>query len=427
MSEDKKELRIYGMKPVYFVGTFVIMMAGSAMGILPQGVLFVLFTSILLGEALSFVGDRIPIFNTYFGGGVVLALFGASALNYFGVLPASLVETLGSHVVNGGGYFDFFIVPLICGSILGMNRKILINAGLKYVVPIITGVAISFVCTGTVGMLLGYGFKEAVLFIAMPIMGGGVGAGAMPMATMYANANLGEYETIFSALTVAVTLGNAIAVVMSSILRGVGEKCPSLTGNGVLAKGFDEVEANKQSDGKISLSNLGPGIVISATLYTVSIMLSQIIPIHEYAILVFLAIIIKVANLCNEEVEQQVNTFYTTMSKVFILSLIAAAGIGIFDFEAILASFTNPVFVTLTITTIVTAALGAGLGGLLVKFYFVESAITAGMCMANMGGTGDIAVLAASKRLDLMPFAAISSRIGGALMLIIGGLLSSMW
>ncbi|MGT0148953.1 2-hydroxycarboxylate transporter family protein [Vibrio metschnikovii] len=56
--------------------------------------------------------------------------------------------------------------------------------------------------------------------------------------------------------------------------------------------------------------------------------------------------------------------------------------------------------------------------GRLIGFNLIEAAITAGLCMANMGGTGDVAVLAASKRMELMPFAQISSRIGGALMLI---------
>jgi Na+/citrate or Na+/malate symporter len=92
------------------------------------------------------------------------------------------------------------------------------------------------------------------------------------------------------------------------------------------------------------------------------------------------------------------------------------------DLAVVKESFTVTYFVIVLIT-ILGALIGTAFAGRLVKFYPVESMVTAGLCMSNMGGTGDVATLGAANRMELMPFAQISSRIGGAIIIVIASIL----
>ncbi|MGQ0418938.1 2-hydroxycarboxylate transporter family protein, partial [Bacillus sp. HC-Mk] len=62
----------------------------------------------------------------------------------------------------------------------------------------------------------------------------------------------------------------------------------------------------------------------------------------------------------------------------------------------------------------------------LMQMYPVESAIVTG-CHSGLGGTGDVAILSASNRMELMPFAQISTRLGGAAMVVTATILLKMF
>ncbi len=102
-------------------------------------------------------------------------------------------------------------------------------------------------------------------------------------------------------------------------------------------------------------------------------------------------------------------------------ALLIGIGVTYTDLGAVINAFSFETFI-LVLAVVLGSIVGAGIGGKLVGFHFIESALAAGLCMANMGGTGDVAVLSAARRFELMPFAQISSRLGGALVLIIVGL-----
>ena len=99
-------------------------------------------------------------------------------------------------------------------------------------------------------------------------------------------------------------------------------------------------------------------------------------------------------------------------SKLIWIQMVGC-GITLIDFNEMLGVLSVGNLV-ITILIVLGAVLGTALFGLFVGFYPVECAITAGLCMANMGGAGDLAVLGAAKRMNLMSYAQISSQIGRA-------------
>ena len=65
------------------------------------------------------------------------------------------------------------------------------------------------------------------------------------------------------------------------------------------------------------------------------------------------------------------------------------------------------------VATVATLMATGGLVGRMLNMYPIETAII-NACHSGQGGTGDVAILTAANRMQLMPFAQIATRIGGA-------------
>jgi Na+/citrate or Na+/malate symporter len=321
--------------------------------------------------------------------------------------------------MKGGGFLSFYIAALICGSILGMDSKLLIKAGARYAAPLIAAVAVSVGLAAVAGGIIGYGWKEAITNIAMPIMGGGMGAGAVPMSQIYSNFLGRDAEYFISVLVPALALGNVFAIVAAGLLDRLGKSRPEWTGNGQIMSGF---EYEEKKDGKFDIVKMGAGLFTATTFFIVGLILAKFIPIHAYALMIISVAICKIFNLVPGYVQEGCHQWYRFIAKNFTLALLIGVGVVYTDLKTVIEAVTIQ-YVIIDAVVVIGAVLGAGIAGRFVGFYPIESAITAGLCMANMGGTGDVAVLSASNRMELMPFGQISSRLGGALMLIIAGII----
>lgn len=420
-SAQKPTVTLYGLPWPIFAVVTAVLLAAVFLDVLPAGLIGSLMVMLVLGEILGFVGDRLPIIRSYFGGGVIVAIFGAAAIVYFDLLPEPVISDI-STFMKEGEFLTFYIVALIAGSILGMDSKALVKIGMRYFVPIIGATVGAILLAIVVGALFGFTVQDAVLVIALPIMGGGMGAGAIPMSQVYEQL-LGQPASYYISLLVpALALGNVFSIILGSVLAKLADVYPKLSGQGQIMQGVSIQEKTQ----KLDLGKMGIGLMIAAAFYLAGEVLGVFVPLHPYALMIILVAVAKISNLLPALVTDSSAQWLSFVAKNLTLAQLFGIGIAFTDLETVLNAL-SVTYVAIVLAVVVGAALGAGLVGKLVGFYPIESAITAGLCMANMGGTGDVAVLSAAKRMNLMPFAQISSRLGGAFILLLSGLLVTVF
>ena len=415
--EKLLEVKIMGVSiPVYLILAAIVLFAAQT-EILPANMVGALAIMMVLGSVFNLLGSKIPIIRSYLGGGAVFCIFASSALASFGVLPTSVVENC-KDFMNNVGFLDFYISALITGSILGMDRTLLKKAAVRFLPVSFISMACAMLMGGVAGMITGRGFNESILYIAMPMMSGGMGAGVTPLSQIYANATGMEQAGIISQMIPASAIGNVLAIISAALIAKIGTKFPALNGNGKLMDIPEDKDKKVKTETKMDLSIMGTGLLFSCGFFTVGTLISHVFPnIHAYAFMIIIVVIFKLLGIIPDKYEYMAVQWGQFVMKNFTHALLAGIGVALLDMKVLGASLT-PQFMIICITIIVTVAIVSSLLGKLFGFYPVEASITAGLCTNSMGGTGNIAVLSAADRMELIPFAQMATRLGGAMVLI---------
>ncbi|MFD1848881.1 2-hydroxycarboxylate transporter family protein [Oceanobacillus bengalensis] len=420
---SKSKFQIAGIQGPIYLAILVVLLIGIYMEILPVNFASGLIVTMAFGLFLMWVGDQIPVFNT-FGGGPILCILIPALFLYWGILPES-VGALTDTFYNDIGFSDFAVTGIIVGSILSMDRKMLMKIGVRFFVPLLGAIVSALVIGGLVGQLIGFGFRETIFFVVGPIMGGGMAAGAVPMAEIFSSAGGGDAGAILAQIAPAVMVGNMVCILVAGALNGLGKRKnrpKKFSGDGEMLRtnGQNVNMKSNQSSYPFTVNSLIIGIIVATTIFVFGKVLAELIPqFHSYVWIILGAAALKIFNVLPSYIEKAAEDWYDLITKAWVPAILVAISAGMIDFTSVIEIVTNPSYISLTVLTVIVATLAAGFFGLLVGFYFVESSIAAGLGMADMGGSGDVAVLSAAGRMNLMPFLQISSRIGGAIMLVI--------
>lgn len=422
-------IQFYGMPlPIYLFFALIVLICAYC-NIIPNqmiGAIAVLFAfGILVGE----VGERLPLWNKFLGGGAMLCFLVGGLLKYFDLLP-ECVTNVSDGWINGYSFLNVFITFLVVGSLLGIDRDVLIKSGSLYIPTLLCSLLGACVFGAVAGLIFGNDPLYLITSYVLPIMGGGAGAGAVPMAQVYSDATGQDPASYLSFCMAILGLGNIIAILMAVVMDLVGRAVPKWTGHGELLRDKSKsLETKEKEAPAITVDDIAAAIFICAGFFMLGQLVSKkILPtvfgvaIPNFAYMIIFAALANIFNLIPANLREACRRCQHFCGNKLVWIQMAGMGISAIDFHTMLsvASWQNIVIVLMIVLG---CCVGSALFGWVVGFYPVESAITAGLCMANMGGAGDLAVLGAAKRMDLMVYAQISSRIGGAIVLLIASIL----
>lgn len=412
-------LTVAGLSLPLYLFVLSLVVACMYLDCVPAGMVGGFFVLMVIGEGLNTIGNTVPVIRTYLGGSVVCTL-GAAMLQAAGVIPES-THALLYEFVNETDFLVFYIAALITGSLFNIDRRLLLQATVKLLPTSLLALAVGVSLSGILGMMMGDSFLEGVLYLGIPMTSGGMTAGAVPLSAMYSSALGADAGLILTRIAPATVLGNCVAIILGALANRLGEKKPQLTGNGRLVNDGHEVAPRPPM--KPTFALLGTGLVISLAFYSLGAILHRLIPVvPAYAWMIIAVVLVKGTGIMSEELEDAAREWGYFSIHAWTASALTGIGMTLIDLKTILHTITP--FYLLSVVLIVTAiTLTASLVGIRMGFYPLESAIAAGMCTTNMGGSGNVAVLSSARRMELLPFAQIVTRSCGALMLTLGGIL----
>ncbi|MCD9496587.1 citrate/sodium symporter CitS [Photobacterium carnosum] len=420
------DLKIFGIPLSLFSVLTVIILIAHVTDSLPNNIVGGFSFMFVIGAIFGEIGKRLPIFNKYIGGAPVMIFLVAAWFIQQGMLTQNEIDTV-TYFMKKTDFLDLFIAVLITGSILAVNRKLLLKSLVGYVPTILAAVVGASILGIISGVIFGIPADRIMMLYVLPIMGGGNGAGAIPLSEIYESVTGGSKEQYYSAAIAILTIANIVAIIVAATLDTIGKKFPALTGNGdLLRKASLDVEEAKKTE--ITSRDIAIGLMLAACVYTISYALSKkILPgfgdvkIHTFAYMVIIVAILNATGICPQEIKEGAKRLGTFFTKHLLWVLMVGVGIAYTDLNVIISALTLT-NVIIAAMIVIGAVFGSAIAGWIMGFYPIEASITAGLCMANRGGSGDLEVLAASNRMNLISYAQISSRLGGGIVLVIASI-----
>ena len=365
MQQERKEISgkantIAGFSIPLYLGILALVVVCMYMDCLPAGLVGGMIALMVLGEGLNFLGNRTPVVKTYLGGSVICIL-GAAVIQALGLIPEQTHEIL-DNFVNKEGFLVFYISALITGSLFNIDRGLLIRATVKLLPTAVISLAVGVILSGLLGMVMGDSFLEGILYIGIPMTSGGMTAGAVPLSAMYSSVLGTDAGQLLTRIAPATVLGNCVAIIFGGLANNIGERKPSLTGNGCLVN--DGHEVKKQPPMKPTFALLCTGLIISIAFYELGALCHHFISIvPTYAWMIVAVVIVKGTGILSEHLEDAAREWGQFAIHSWTAAALTGIGATLIDLKTILHT-TTPFYLLSVVLIVGAITLTAGLIGM---------------------------------------------------------------
>ncbi|MGV3082204.1 2-hydroxycarboxylate transporter family protein [Streptococcus dysgalactiae] len=402
--------------PVYLVLATLILITGWLQQ-LPVNMLGGFAVILTLGWLLGTIGATIPGLK-HFGGPAILSLLVPSILVFFNLLNPNVLEATNV-LMKQANFLYFYIACLVCGSILGMNRKILIQGLFRMIIPMLLGMVCAMGVGTLVGVILGLDWQHTLFYVVTPVLAGGIGEGILPLSLGYGAITGVGSEQLVAQLIPATIIGNFFAILCTALLNRFGEKHPSYSGQGQLVKighSEDMSDALKDNSGALDVKLMGAGVLTACSLFIAGGLLQHLTGFPGPVLMIILAAFLKYLNVIPQETQNGAKQLYKFISSNFTFPLMAGLGLLYIPLKDVVATLSWQ-YVIVVISVVLTVVSVGFFVSRFLNMNPVEAAIISA-CQSGMGGTGDVAILSTADRMNLMPFAQVATRLGGAITVI---------
>jgi malate:Na+ symporter len=371
------------------------------------------------GFTCSEIGKHIPLLRSV-GGAALVTIFLPSFLVDAHLLPAAFIQNVTTFTTSTS-FIYLFIAAVVVGSILSMDRKAMVQGFLKIFVPLLAGSIVAIILGVTVGWLSGLGPRRSLFFVIIPVMAGGVGEGAIPLSVGYAEILGRNQGEVLAQILPLVFFGNLTAILIVGFLNNVGKRHPHLTGNGRLqpkiesenSKGSEQRGAACSDITNVDASTIAAGGIISIAIYLLGIWLHSLVKLPAPVGMLFIAVLLKLMNVVTGDLGEGVRFVFRFFVVAVTYPLLFATAIALMPWRELVAAFHPANLITIVVTVASLTATGYFVGRWL-GMYPIEAAIV-NATHSGLGGTGDVMILTGAERMELMPFAQVATRIGGAI------------